>query len=260
MDNMPRVQPQYNMIYSHGHMIWLDACIQQLMVANQLLEMGLYLERWQEIEDFEDDARMLLEYIATNLWSDEEGFLFDEYADGSLSTTKGIHAYWALLTDLLPPDKLQRFTDHLNDPATFNRTHRIPSLAANHPKYKDNGRYWQGGVWPGATYMVINGLQRQGYGKLAHDIAMNHYDQVFEVYKKTGTFWEYYAPESTEPGFMARPDFVGWTGLPPISGLIEHVMGISGDFTQNKIILDVTLTDEYGLKRYPFGPDGLVDF
>ncbi|WP_418432984.1 hypothetical protein, partial [Bilophila wadsworthia] len=23
-------------------------------------------------------------------------------------------------------------------------------------------------------------------------------------YKKTGTFWEYYAPESAEPGFMAR--------------------------------------------------------
>ena len=37
---------------------------------------------------------------------------------------------------------------------TFNRLHRVPSLAANHPKYKDNGRYWQGGVWPGANYMV----------------------------------------------------------------------------------------------------------
>lgn len=259
MDNMPRVQPQYNMIYSHGHMVWLDVCIQQLFVANLLLEMGLYLERWQEIEEFEDEAKMLSAYINENLWNDSENFLFDQYADGSLSTTKGIHAYWALLTNILDKDRVTRFVGELENPETFNRPHRVPSLAANNPKYKENGRYWQGGVWPGANYMVVTGLKNQGFDDLAHEIAMNHYNQVLEVYRNTGTFWEYYAPEAAEPGFMARPDFVGWTGLPPVSGLIEHIMGLSGDYHRKQVTLDVRLTEEYGLKRYPFGPDGMID-
>lgn len=258
MDNMPRVQPQYNMIYSHGHMIWLDATLQQYFIAGLLLEMGFYLERWQEIEEFEDEQKKLKAYINENLWDEKEHCLFDQYADGSLSTTKGIYAYWALLTDVLSKERLDAFVAELDNKETFNRLHRIPSLAANHPKYKDNGRYWQGGVWPGATYMVLTGLIDKGYRRLAYDIARNHYDNVLAVYKNTGTFWEYYAPEHVEPGFMARPDFVGWAGLPPIAVLIEHLFGIRSNVYEKQLTIDVNLTEAYGIDRYPFGPEGLV--
>ena len=134
MDNMPRVQSKYNTIYSHGHMIWLDVCLQQYFTAGQLLEMGFYIERWQEIEEFEDEQKMLKKYINENLWDEKEHFLFDQYADNSLSTTKGIYAYWALLTDILPKDRLDAFVAELENPETFNRLHRVPSLAANHPR------------------------------------------------------------------------------------------------------------------------------
>ena len=70
MDNMPRVPSEYSPIYSHGHMIWLDTNLQQLFTANLLLEMGFYLERWQEIEEFEDEAKMLGKYIHDNLWDE----------------------------------------------------------------------------------------------------------------------------------------------------------------------------------------------
>ena len=258
MDNMPRVQPQYNMIYSHGHMIWLDATLQQYFTAGQLLEMGFYLERWQEIEEFEDEQKLLKKYINENLWNEKEHCLFDQYADGSLSTTKGVYAYWALLTDVLSKDHLDAFVGELDNKETFNRPHRVPSLAANNPKYKENGRYWQGGVWPGANYMVLTGLVDKGYRKLAHDIAVNHYNNVLGVYKDTGTFWEYYAPEKMEPGFMARPDFIGWTGLPPIAVLIEHIFGVRSNVYDKKMTIDVNLTEAYGIDRYPYGTDGLV--
>lgn len=258
MDNMPRVQPQYNMIYSHGHMIWLDATLQQYFTAGQLLEMGFYLERWQEIEEFEDEQKLLKKYINENLWNEKEHCLFDQYADGSLSTTKGVYAYWALLTDVLSKDRLDAFVGELDNKETFNRPHRVPSLAANNPKYKENGRYWQGGVWPGANYMVLTGLVDKGYRKLAHDIAVNYYNNVLGVYKNTGTFWEYYAPEKMEPGFMARPDFIGWTGLPPIAVLIEHIFGVRSNVYDKKMTIDVNLTEAYGIDRYPYGTDGLV--
>lgn len=260
MDNMPRVPDGYNTIYSHGHMVWLDACLQQIMMADILLKMGFYLERWQEIEEFEDDIKMLSGYISDNMWSESDGFLYDRYRDGTLSSTQGIYAYWALHTDVLDKPRLDRLVSHLQDTLKFNRPHRVASLAADHPKYKANGRYWVGGVWPGANYMVISGLANKGYRNLSHDIVMNHYNNVLAVYEKTGTLWEYYAPEAAEPGFMARKDFVGWTGLPPIAELIEYVFGIRADMQRGHVTLDVHLTDAYGIERYPLGESGSVTF
>lgn len=260
MDNMPRVKSNYNMIYSHGHMTWLDTNLQQIFIANILLEMGFYLERWQEIEDFEDEIKYLTKYVRDNMWDEKTGFLYDQYADGSLSTTKGIIAYWSLYTDVLDSSKMDRLVKELENPETFNRPHRVPSLSADNPKYNEKGRYWQGGVWPGANYMVISGLNQKGYTKLAHEIAQNHYNNVFEVYKSTGTFYEYYAPEAIEAGFMARDEFVGWAGLPPIAVFIEYILGIKSDFSKLTVTWDMTQLEAHGIERYPFGPEGVIDF
>lgn len=159
---------------------------------------------------------------------------------------------------MLDRERLDRLVAHLSDTAEFNRPHRVPSLAADHRKYNALGRYWQGGVWPGTNYMIIDGLWRNGYRAEAQQIAENHYAAVFEVWKKTGTFWEYYAPERIEPGFMARKDFVGWTGLPPIAVFIEYILGIRSDYSENRIEWHVTKTEAHGIERYPFGPDGVV--
>lgn len=260
MDNMPRVKPEYNMIYSNGHMVWLDANLQQIFTAGLLLEMGFYLERWQEIESFEDEIRTLSQYVRENLWDEKTGFLYDQYADGSLSTTKGIIAYWALLTNVLTKEQTDRLVNELKNSETFNRPHRVPSLSADNPKYNPNGRYWQGGIWPGANYMVITGLTNKGYTDLAKEIAINHYNCVFEVYKNTGTFWEYYAPEVAEPGFMAREEFVGWGGLPPIAVFIEYILGIRSDFSKKTVTWDIVQTEAHGIDRYPFGAEGIVSF
>ncbi|OUN77563.1 glycoside hydrolase [Alistipes sp. An54] len=258
MDNMPRVKEEYNPIYSHGHMSWLDTNLQQYLVNASLLQIGFYIERWQEIEELEDEMKFLKGYLNERMWDDRRGFLCDRYADGTLCSTLGIGAYWALQTDVLDSVRLARLVSHLRDTAEFNRPHRVPSLAADHPKYNPNGRYWQGGVWPGTNYMLIDGLRQQGYGELAHEIAENHYRAVFEVWKKTGTFWEYYAPERIEPGFMARKDFVGWTGLPPIAVFIEYILGIRSDYSERSIEWDLTKTEAHGISRYPFGPEGVV--
>ena len=50
---------------------------------------------------------------------------------------------------------------------------------------------------------------------------------------------------------MARKDFVGWTGLPPIAVLIEYIFGIRANLQEREITLDVTLTDAYGSKNTP---------
>ncbi|MEG2612661.1 MAG: trehalase family glycosidase [Alistipes sp.] len=258
MDNMPRVKPEYNPIYSHGHMVWLDTNLQQMLVDESLLQIGFYIERWQEIEEMEDEMKHLRTYINDKLWDEQTGFLHDRYADGSLCPTKGIGAYWALQTNALDSQRLNRLVAHLADTTEFNRPHRVPSLSADHPKYNPLGRYWQGGVWPGTNYMVIDGLNRKGYTNQARQIAENHYTSVFNVWQNTGTFWEYYAPEKIEPGFMARKNFVGWAGLPPIAVFIEYILGVQSDYSEGKITWDIHHTEAHGIDRYPYGPDGVV--
>lgn len=259
MDNMPRVKPEYNPIFSHGHMVWLDTNLQQLLVDESLLQIGFYIERWQEIEELEDEMKHLGRYVNDKLWDEHQGFLFDRYADGALCPTKGIGAFWALQTDVLGKERTDKLVAHLCDSAEFDRPHRTPSLSADHPKYNPLGRYWQGGVWPGTNYMVVDGLYRKGYRDLARQIAENHFAAVFQVWKDTGTFWEYYAPEKIEPGFMARKDFVGWTGLPPIAVFIEYILGVKSDYSAGRIVWDITQTEAHGIERYPYGPQGMVE-
>lgn len=261
MDNIPRLPEGYNLNFSHGHMIWLDTNLQQIFIDYQMLQMGFYIERWQEIEHMEDEAIRLTSYVRENLWDESTGFLYDQYADGSLAGVKTISAYWALLTDgLLNPAQQRQLVAHLKDTTEFCRPGMVPSIERKCPKYRPNGRYWQGGVWPGTNYMVMRGLDRQGFRTEARDIALKHYRQVYEVFKRDHTFYEYYSPEGMEPGFMARREFVGWTGLAPIAVFIEYILGIRADYPEGTITWDCNLTEEHGISRYPYGPEGKISF
>lgn len=148
--------------------------------------------------------------------------------------------------------------EHLSNEAEFARPFPVPSLSADNPKYNERGRYWQGGVWPPTTYMIIDGLRKKGYHDLAYRIASSFYRQVFDVFKETGTFYEYYSPEFCEPGFLARDKFVGWTGLAPISMLLEYMLGISSDFVGRSVVWDVRQTERHGVENYAFGPDATL--
>lgn len=260
MDNQPRLQAQYNPIFSNGHMTWIDTCLQQLFIGKILVDFGFLTERWQEIEDIEDDVKFLKRYIKEKMWDAKSSFLYDRYSDSTKGTLKSIGAFWALWTDVLEKKELEDFVKHLKDKETFFRHHPVPSMPANHPKYQADGRYWQGGVWAPTNYMVLAGLRNKGFDSLAFELAMKHHEQVLEVYKNTGTFWEYYAPEKTEPGFLARPDFIGWTGLVPISIMFEMIFGIQANLIDKTIGWNVRLTEEHGIEQYPFGKNGLISF
>ena len=41
--------------------------------------------------------------------------------------------------------------------------------------------------------------------------------------------------------------------------LIEFIIGIRGDYMERQIVWDLNLTEENGIERYPFGPDGMID-
>jgi hypothetical protein len=101
--------------------------------------------------------------------------------------------------------------------------------------------------------MIVQGLENYGYTDLAREIALNHLHNVVEVYKRTGTLWENYAPQSVARGKPSKGDFVGWTGIGPIAFLIEYIIGIRANAPDNVIIWHIKTTKRVGIENFWFG-------
>jgi hypothetical protein len=243
----------------HGHAVWIDACLQQVLSADLLLRMAEALGRLDEVADLREERESLSTAVNERLWNEESAFYHDELADRTLSAVRTVGAFWALLAGVVPERRLPRFVAQLEDPETFGRPHRVPSLSADHPEYDPEGGYWLGGVWPPTNYMILRGLDRAGYQDLAHEISREDLDHVVRVFAETGTLWENYAPERAAPGNRAKDDFVGWSGLAPVAGLFEYVFGLRADAPHDRLLWDVRLLESHGVHGYPFGRYGVLD-
>jgi len=283
MDNLPRVERQEHVNYDNGHLTWVDATFQALLSAKTLIQIATILGRTAQVKDLEEEYENLKEFCNRFLWNSKNKFYCDRHADGKLSLMKHIGAYWALLAGCVPPERLAAFISHLEDSSEFKRVHRVPALSADDPAFSSTGDYWCGGVWAPTNYMVLKGLEATGQTNLAHEIARNHLDSVVRVYESENTpwlganqfrdffhledlqyddrhtLWENYAPDVVAPGAHSKPGYVGWTGVPPVAVLFEDVFGVTQDAVSNKLIWNVHLLEEHGIRRYPFGSSGVLD-
>lgn len=251
MDNQPRFVADIPVDFYHGHMSWVDVCLQMVFAGRTLIRMAEELGRAGEVDDIRAEVERLTAYVNDRMWDEKTAYYYDRNADGSLSSLKTIGAYWALLAGVVPAERMERFVAHLDNPAEFNRPHRVPSMAADTPGYRPEGGYWRGGIWVFTNYPVMRGLTANGYDRLAYEIGRNHLDNVVGVYEKTGTIWETYAPESVSQGDPAKPDFVGAGGLTPVTVLFEYVFGLRR--RGGRLLWDVRLTERHGVRRYPVG-------
>jgi hypothetical protein len=259
MDNQPRIPAGGSMQLDHGHRTWVDATLQAVLSNRIVLEFAELLGRREEVQDFADENAQLAAWINQQLWDENTGFYHDLRRDQTrLTEVKTIGAYWALLADVVPPERLRRFVSHLEVDSEFKRRHRIPSLSADTPGYDPDGSLWLGGVWAPTNYMVLRGLLERGFEELAYEIADNHYFNVIASFAKTGSVWEHHAPDAAGAG-RGRRDFVGWTGITPIAVLFEFLFGLRYDARRKRLAWKLRRTDEFGVSRYPFGPNGLLE-
>jgi len=259
MDNQPRVPDSFD---SHQHWSWVDASLQAALSAWYLEQMATQMGENEWAQVLVQERTELVEKINRLMWDDAAAFYKDIDPQGRFSPVKSIGAYWALLDrELIPEKRLAPFLAHLRNENTFKRPHRIPSISADSEGYNgQTGNYWCGGVWSPTNYMVLKGLRLKGQHALAHEIALNHIGQVCELFQHTDTFWENYAPDAAAAGQPAKSHFVGWTGLTPISILLEDIIGLSVDWPSRRVTWDRRYSGPiYGVNNYPLGPDGTLD-
>lgn len=253
MDNQPRQPEGFDECVHHGFMSWIDTCAQQYLSATVLIAMAEKLGREHEVDWLKDEVKLLGNTVNNKMWSEADSYYYDTLRDGSFSGVKSVASYWTMIADLVPKDRIEKFVAHLENENEFKRPNRVPSLSFDNPNYETYGGYWNGGVWAPTNYMVLCGLHKYGYDNIAFDIANTFVKNVTDVFNETGTVYENYSPELAAPGKPAKSDFVGWTGLAPISMLFEYVFGIHPLAMDNTIVWKVKLTEKHGIKQYPFG-------
>ena len=257
MDNQHRMDKNFNAAWSHGFLSWIDTSFQEVYSAKILIEMAKVLGRENDVIDIKNQTDKLSNQINNYMWDEKDKYYFDRFKNGELSKTKSIASYWGLLAGAVPENRINDFVKHLQDTTMFARKHMIPTLSADDANFDPGGGYWNGAVWAPTNYMVLRGLTKYGFDSLAYQIAINHLNNVVEVFDKTDTLWENYAPDKVQGN--DHSNFVGWTGLVPINVLFEYVFGIRPNVPNNELIIDVNLTDEYGVKHYPYGENGSID-
>ena len=200
----------------------VDFSAQMAMYALQLKFIAQEIGITSDVKHYELFHKEIKQALNQLCWNDEDAFYFD-LGYGKQIKRKHIGMYWALLGELVPADRIDRFLAHLTNPEEFYRKIPLPALSADDPKYKGWGDYWLGGVWAPTSYMVLKGLTVNGKHTLAKDLAEKTYSGVAQVFEATGTFWENYAPDLISYGMPAKKDFCGWTGLVPIAIYKEYI-------------------------------------
>jgi len=248
MDNSPRLDG--------GRLACgIDTTAQMVLFARDLAYIARRLDRDADAALYEAEAAALAEKINRRLWDEPSGFYYDWAVGGRRHDVQTIAGFWPLLAGVATPRQAERLAAQLDDPRKFRRAHRVPTVAADQPGYHRDGHYWRGGVWTPTDTMVVRGLERYGRDAQARDIALNHLDNVVEIFRRTGTVWEYYAPDAIAPGKDPAPrrDFVGWTGVCPIVYLIEYAVGIRADAPSNTVTWELRSEARCGVERLWFG-------
>ncbi|MDR2138138.1 MAG: hypothetical protein LBP50_01090 [Tannerella sp.] len=252
MDNATRNK------YLKGGGTGIDISCEMALFARCLAGMAAVLHKPDEALNYQAEADTLKKIINELMWDPATGFYYDLTLDERQIKIKTVAAFWSLLAEVPSKAQAEQLVAQLNNPLTFGRKNKVPTLAADEAGYESLGGYWRGAVWAPTTTMIVAGLEKNGYGELARQIALNHLNLVADVFKETGTIWEAYAPDSATHAYLpggkhaVKKDFVGWSGIGPVKFLLEYGVGLKPDAAASKLEWNLYASDDTGCNRYVF--------
>lgn len=268
MDNTPRGRTGESAERERPNnpdLLWLDAICQQAMSANIIAKMFALLK------DFENEKIWLEKYndkkeIINNLYWDELDKFYYDINDKTKEFVKvpTIASFWPMTAEVASDIQARHLEGHFADEKTFGGIVPFPSLSRSDNDFKDDGRYWRGGVWLPTAYASLKGLKNYKMFDTAYESSLKLLNHMYLTYKEyePHTIWECYSPTKCEPATVpdgsrkSRPNFCGWSALGPISVYIEFVLGFHTVDAFGKIVeweKSDQLTKKTGIQNLAFG-------
>jgi hypothetical protein len=232
---------------------WVDMSCQMVMQYRDLALICRELGQLEKVAKYEAEAKAIGERINKWCWNQDDGFYYDVLADGTQFKKMTSGGFWPMIAGIASPEQVRRMVVHLKDDKKFWRPFVFPTLAADEKEYNNpTGGYWRGAVWAPTNYAIIKGLEACGEEAFATEATEKYLAGMNTVFQKSGTVFENYMPEKIEPS-SGKGDFVGWTGLGPITLLIENVLGFRPDGVRNRLAWRLARSDRHGIRKLRFG-------
>ena len=160
-----------------------------------LKQMSQILKLDEESKKWQNESVALKTKIQKQFWDASTGWFYDTSIDGkSFVKEMGCEGYLPLWAEVATTEQAKAIKDNMLNPVTFNTFIPLPTLAANHPKFKPEGGYWRGPIWLDQSYFAINGLEKYGYTNEANQLAHKLIHNAEGVLEKGGAIRENYQP------------------------------------------------------------------
>jgi hypothetical protein len=203
---------------------WFDLAAQQVALARDIKEIASLIGQSDTVNQYTQIWQDLSVSVHSCYFSKTDSLWFDINPDGELDPNPTAASFWGIYAGLASSQDLHQVLDKwLANPKKFGGPVPLPSLPRDHSLYSEDGQYWRGGSWPPLWWIVIYGLKESGFVIEAKSISEQVLDVMQDVYKQTGSVFEFYAPDISEDGHpraglfgdgTARADFLGWGKLP----------------------------------------------
>lgn len=213
---------------------------------------------------YDQEEADLKALVQEKMWDEEDGFYYNLNSNGDFTSIATPTGLWSLSAGIPSEEQadrmIQTFTQ--NSEKMF-RPNGLATVCYDYSTFKSTGGYWNGAMWSPTSYVWIKGLQEYGYEDLAFQEAVRHINALSDVYERgaydrygneLNTLWENYSSEYTKPGSTensdaepSRSNFVGWTGALAIGSMIEDIVGVTMDASENTVDWNVNLSEEHGV-------------
>lgn len=263
MDNSPR-SGYVSESLSGSDVCFIDLACQQAMSAKYIGLMHEKLGNMQKAEFYASEYERIKDLINEYHWCEKTGFYYDFFCRHAKElkvkfiNTKTAAVFWTLLSGVATGERRKSVIEHMFNPEEFYTLIPFASLSKDDLNYDKTGGYWLGGVWAPTNFAAIRGLAEGGDEKLARESAIKYLDAMCKVSENPeyDSIWEVYAPENFSPstcedGTLCRKNFVGWSGIAPITMLIENIIGIRFCADNNMIYFSVP-NELCGLRNMSF--------
>lgn len=184
----------------------VDLTLMMIKEVRSLSEIAKELGLINESLEWKKKADATSKLVNERMWDDSSKFYYSinkqnhsfKYLTRDLRRME-IVGFLALWAEVAPKDRAEQLVKHLLNPEKFWRTYGVPTLAADDPwftPYVDYCCKWNGPVWLLWDYMVLDGLKKYGYNKIANELADKMMLAVTTQLKKNHNFWESYSPDN----------------------------------------------------------------
>jgi len=232
MDNTPR----YDKAHDAAAVDLTSYVINEIEILEKIAE----ITGQKVADDLLVRRQTYINTIQKRLWDDKENFFYDRNIENdSFITVKTVAPFIALFCGAATQQQAGHMVKWLTDPEHFWTKFPVPSTAISEPAFTKD--YWRGLTWINYNYMIIQGLLRYGYTKVAEELKQRTITEIVNCYKQTGILWECYDPEA-----IVTPNDVLSRGKTTRVGTHHATEPTARSFGwTSAVLMDLLLTEEF---------------